>query len=221
MGCRPTQVLPAGCRHPTAAPAGPAARTAHRPRLAAHHHSPPPPCTPARSDRVRKEVFGGAEAQGAHRSGSEGAAAVILGYAAAAYAVYASNPGVLSGALLGLGGAWIGLTVQHCGNHGAMSTKAWVNQAMGLCDDLIGGSSLAWRYHHQVRGSGAMPPAHTRIRCRACRRHRLLLLSALPTSPPLPARPHVLHPASPDTTPDPPLPPTPTHPPGVAPHPLQ
>ena len=40
--------------------------------------------------------------------------------------------------------------MQHCGNHGAMSTKAWVNKAMGLCDDLIGGSSLMWRYHHQV-----------------------------------------------------------------------
>lgn len=175
---------------------------------------------PARSDRVRRELFGGAEAQGAHRSGSEGAAAVILGYAAAAYAVYAFNPSPLSGFLLGLGGAWIGLTVQHCGNHGArrggrgcvagaecglarsacrlpfpalrrplpaplatrpapraarrrmrltlrltrrlphsccvvlragaMSTKVWVNQAMGLTDDLIGGSSLAWRYHHQV-----------------------------------------------------------------------
>ena len=51
---------------------------------------------------------------------------------------------------LGLGGAWIGLTVQHCGNHGAMSTRAWVNKALGLCDDLIGGSSLMWRYHHQV-----------------------------------------------------------------------
>lgn len=102
------------------------------------------------SDRVRNELFAGQEGKGAHRTGSEGAAAVILGYAAAAYAVYALNPGPLSGFLLGLGGAWIGLTVQHCGNHGAMSTKAWVNNAMGLCDDLIGGSSLAWRYHHQV-----------------------------------------------------------------------
>ena len=31
-----------------------------------------------------------------------------------------------------------------------MSTKAWVNQALGMCDDLIGGSSLMWRYHHQA-----------------------------------------------------------------------
>lgn len=50
----------------------------------------------------------------------------------------------------GLAGAWIGLTIQHCGNHGAMSTSPAVNKAMGLTDDLIGGSSLMWRYHHQV-----------------------------------------------------------------------
>ena len=37
------------------------------------------------------------------------------------------------------------------GNHGAMSTNVRVNQLMGLCDDLIGGSSLMWRYHHQVQ----------------------------------------------------------------------
>jgi hypothetical protein len=57
---------------------------------------------------------------------------------------------VATGGLLGLAGAWIGLTVQHCGNHGAMSTNAVVNNLMGLCDDLVGGSSLMWRYHHQV-----------------------------------------------------------------------
>ena len=51
----------------------------------------------------------------------------------------------------GLAGAWIGLTIQHCGNHGAMSTNPLVNNAMGMTDDLIGGSSLMWRYHHQVR----------------------------------------------------------------------
>ena len=101
-------------------------------------------------DRVRSELFPGKEGEGAHRTGSEGAAAVILGYAAAAYALYASAPGLATGFLLGLGGAWIGLTVQHCGNHGAMSTSVAVNNALGMCDDLIGGSSLMWRYHHQV-----------------------------------------------------------------------
>jgi fatty acid desaturase (delta-4 desaturase) len=68
----------------------------------------------------------------------------------AAYSLYLWDSNLVTGSLLGLAGAWIGLTVQHCGNHGAMSTKTWVNKFMGLCDDLIGGSSLMWRYHHQV-----------------------------------------------------------------------
>ena len=50
----------------------------------------------------------------------------------------------------GIAGAWIGVTIQHCGNHGAMSTLPFINLLLGGCDDLIGGSSLMWRYHHQV-----------------------------------------------------------------------
>ncbi|KIZ05639.1 hypothetical protein MNEG_2324 [Monoraphidium neglectum] len=101
-------------------------------------------------DRVRKEVFKGQDVNGAHRSGSEGAALAVLGYTAASYALYLAAPNVLTGLLFGLGGAWIGLTVQHCGNHGAMSTNAAVNGFLGVCNDLVGGSSLMWRYHHQV-----------------------------------------------------------------------
>lgn len=101
-------------------------------------------------NRVRRELFKGKEAKGAHRQGSEWAATCILGYFVAAYTFYAMAPGLLSGFLTGLGGAWLGLTVQHCGNHGAMSTKVWVNKALGLMDDVSGGSSLMWRYHHQV-----------------------------------------------------------------------
>eukprot|EP00879_Flechtneria_rotunda_P002961 GHRR01003178.1.p1 GENE.GHRR01003178.1~~GHRR01003178.1.p1 ORF type:complete len:477 (+),score=112.19 GHRR01003178.1:211-1641(+) len=100
--------------------------------------------------RVRSDIFKGTEVKGAHRTGSEWAAAAILGYAATAYSLYTWDANVITGSLLGLAGAWIGLTVQHCGNHGAMSTQAWVNGLYGLCDDLIGGSSLMWRYHHQV-----------------------------------------------------------------------
>jgi fatty acid desaturase (delta-4 desaturase) len=99
--------------------------------------------------RVRKELFDGAK-NGEHRQGSEWAACFVVGFAAAAYALYAAMPGVLTGAVLGVAGAWIGLTIQHCGNHGAMSTKPWVNNLMGWGMDLIGGSSLMWRYHHQV-----------------------------------------------------------------------
>jgi fatty acid desaturase (delta-4 desaturase) len=99
--------------------------------------------------RVRKELFP-QEGKAMHRQGGDFAAATIIGTAVACYAAYASVPGILTGAFLGLAGAWIGLTIQHCGNHGAMSPKVWVNNALGLTDDLIGGSSLMWRYHHQV-----------------------------------------------------------------------
>merc|ERR1711904_188045 len=98
---------------------------------------------------MRRALQGG-EAQGAHRQGSEWAAVIIVGYWCLAYSLYATMPNLVTGILLGLGGAWLGLTVQHCGNHGAMSTKEWVNQFLGLMDDLSGGSSLMWRYHHQV-----------------------------------------------------------------------
>jgi fatty acid desaturase (delta-4 desaturase) len=31
-----------------------------------------------------------------------------------------------------------------------MSTNPVINNLMGLTNDLAGGSSLMWRYHHQV-----------------------------------------------------------------------
>lgn len=84
------------------------------------------------------------DAKGAHRTGSEWAALTIIASSVFAYVLYATAPNLLTGTLLGFAGAWIGLTIQHCGNHGAMSTNTWVNNAMGLGDDLIGGSSLMW-----------------------------------------------------------------------------
>mmetsp|Transcript_20975 Transcript_20975/g.35178 ORF Transcript_20975/g.35178 Transcript_20975/m.35178 type:complete len:561 (-) Transcript_20975:446-2128(-) len=100
-------------------------------------------------ERCRVELFNGGK-KGEHRTGSEWAAFCVLGFAAACYAMYAAMPNIITGAILGCAGAWIGLTIQHCGNHGAMSTKPWVNNCLGMCMDLIGGSSLMWRYHHQV-----------------------------------------------------------------------
>ena len=97
-------------------------------------------------ERVKSEIFKGTEIKGAHRSGSEWAAGVILAYSAAAYVLYAFDANPLTGFFLGLAGAWIGLTIQHCGNHGAMSTNPIVNNALGMTDDLIGGSSLMWRW---------------------------------------------------------------------------
>ena len=99
--------------------------------------------------RVRTELFP-EEGKNKHRQGGDFATCVILGFAVFAYSIYYAFPSVLAGALLGLSGAWIGLTIQHCANHGAMSPSPVVNNLLGLTDDLIGGSSLMWRYHHQV-----------------------------------------------------------------------
>lgn len=55
----------------------------------------------ARRERVRKEVFKGTEIKGAHRSGSEWAAMVILAYAATAYSLYAWSTNPLTGFALG------------------------------------------------------------------------------------------------------------------------
>lgn len=63
---------------------------------------------------MRKEVFKGAEVKGAHRSGSELAAATILGYAAAAYGLYCWDANVLTGALLGARAGPLGSRVQPC-----------------------------------------------------------------------------------------------------------
>jgi len=100
-------------------------------------------------NRVREELFPNDKVS-AHRQGGDHAIFIILGSAVAAYAAYAYMPNLLTGAVLGLAGAWIGLTIQHCANHGAMSPSPAVNNALGLTNDLIGGSSLMWRYHHQV-----------------------------------------------------------------------
>jgi len=103
-------------------------------------------------DRVRDELFDGlsGSSAGAHRRGTGPAAAAILGYACLAWALYLASPGPATGAFLGLAGAWIGLTIQHCGNHGAMSNSPAVNALFGLTSELTGGSALMWRYHHQV-----------------------------------------------------------------------
>jgi hypothetical protein len=52
-------------------------------------------------ERIRKEIFKGTEIKGAHRSGSEGAAAVILGYAAVAYSLFTLDANPFTGFLLG------------------------------------------------------------------------------------------------------------------------
>lgn len=55
----------------------------------------------------------------------------------------------LLAALLGLVNGRLGF-IMHCGNHCSASNKGVLNILLGLCMNLIGGSSLIWRYQHQV-----------------------------------------------------------------------
>jgi len=62
-----------------------------------------------------------------------------------------SAPSILSGATLGLTLAWMGVSVQHNANHGCLTRSSKVNYFLSLLDDIaVGGSSIVWRYHHQV-----------------------------------------------------------------------
>lgn len=52
--------------------------------------------------------------------------------------------------LMGLGLAGIGLCVMHDGNHGAYSSKGWVNSLIGYTLNLIGANSFNWKVQHNV-----------------------------------------------------------------------
>jgi fatty acid desaturase (delta-4 desaturase) len=61
------------------------------------------------------------------------------------------RPSVLSGLVLGFSLSWVGTGVQHTANHGGLSKNTKLNYLIGLLDDIaVGGSSIVWRYHHQV-----------------------------------------------------------------------
>jgi len=53
-------------------------------------------------------------------------------------------------AVMGLGKAGIGLSVMHDANHGAYSTKPWINTLMGLSLNVVGGHAFNWKIQHNV-----------------------------------------------------------------------
>jgi fatty acid desaturase (delta-4 desaturase) len=64
---------------------------------------------------------------------------------------YLYSPSVLSGLALGWALCWIGVGVQHTANHGGLTKDSRLGYCLGLLDDFAtGGSSIVWRYHHQV-----------------------------------------------------------------------
>ncbi|MFZ2906187.1 MAG: acyl-CoA desaturase [Cyclobacteriaceae bacterium] len=52
--------------------------------------------------------------------------------------------------VMGLGTAGIGLSVMHDANHGAYSSKPWVNNFLGLSLNVIGGHAFNWKVQHNV-----------------------------------------------------------------------
>jgi linoleoyl-CoA desaturase len=52
--------------------------------------------------------------------------------------------------LMGLGVAGIGLSVMHDANHGAYSSKTWVNTLVGYSLHLLGATSFNWKLQHNV-----------------------------------------------------------------------
>lgn len=52
--------------------------------------------------------------------------------------------------VMGLGMAGIGLSVMHDANHGGYSNKSWINNALGLSLNIVGGNAFNWKVQHNV-----------------------------------------------------------------------
>lgn len=57
---------------------------------------------------------------------------------------------VLCYVVMGLGTAGIGLSIMHDANHGAYSSKPWVNTLLGASLNLVGGHAFNWKIQHNV-----------------------------------------------------------------------
>jgi linoleoyl-CoA desaturase len=52
--------------------------------------------------------------------------------------------------VMGLGTAGIGLSIMHDANHGAYSTKPWINNLLGYSLNLVGANAFNWKVQHNV-----------------------------------------------------------------------
>jgi linoleoyl-CoA desaturase len=52
--------------------------------------------------------------------------------------------------VMGLGLAGIGLSVMHDANHGAYSSKTWINTVLGYSLNLVGANAFNWKVQHNV-----------------------------------------------------------------------
>jgi len=75
---------------------------------------------------------------------------MIVSFISAA-AWFLKEPSIPSGMVLGLTLCCIGTAVQHTANHGGLTKNTTLGYILGLLNDVaVGGSSIVWRYHHQV-----------------------------------------------------------------------
>jgi len=66
------------------------------------------------------------------------------------FAATSAWQGALFAVSLGLSIASIGMSVQHDANHGAYSSRLWVNRLFSCSLDIMGVSSFIWRQKHNV-----------------------------------------------------------------------
>lgn len=57
---------------------------------------------------------------------------------------------LLNCAILGLTSASIGFNVMHDSCHGSYSTKQWINDAMGMSLNILGGNAFLWKQKHNI-----------------------------------------------------------------------
>jgi linoleoyl-CoA desaturase len=51
---------------------------------------------------------------------------------------------------MGIGISGIGLSIMHDANHGAYSSKAWINNALGALLNMLGGNAMNWKIQHNM-----------------------------------------------------------------------
>lgn len=63
-----------------------------------------------------------------------------------------TSPGMMFGlcVVMGIAIGGIGLSVMHDANHGAYSSRPWVNHFLGLSLNVVGGNAFNWKVQHNV-----------------------------------------------------------------------
>jgi linoleoyl-CoA desaturase len=71
--------------------------------------------------------------------------AIILGLPVTNYGIY-----LLLCVVMGVGTGGIGLSIMHDANHGAYSSKSWLNNLLGFSLNVVGAHAFNWKIQHNV-----------------------------------------------------------------------